>query len=94
MKEKGRGIVTTKVFEKDEYICEYGGHLITSKKGGRLRMNMNMEEHLFYFEHKGQKLWYNYDTFYHRVTGFMLYMFCFIVWMLLKNQGRKFKTVW
>ena len=30
-KEKGRGVVTTKVFEKDEYICEYGGHLITNE---------------------------------------------------------------
>lgn len=69
MKEKGRGIVTTKVFEKDEYICEYGGHLITSKKA---RKAENEHEHggtfMFYFEHKGRKLWYYYDTFYHRVT--------------------------
>ena len=62
VKKKGRGIVTTKVFEKDEYICEYGGHLIASKKAREVE-HENGGNFMFYFEHKGRKLWYNYDIF-------------------------------
>ena len=59
-KEKGRGVVTTKVFEKDEYICEYGGHLIRSKHQVREAEHEHEQggTFMFYFEHKGRKLWY------------------------------------
>ena len=89
-KEKGRSVVTTKVFEKDEYICEYGGHLITSKQAREAE-----HEHeqggtfMFYFEHKGRKLCYSIMiTLSLCDCSFMPYNVCFIVWMLLKNQGR------
>ena len=89
-KEKGRGVVTTKVFEKDEYICEYGGHLITSKQAKEAE-----HEHkqggtfMFYFEHKGRKLWYSIMlTLSLCDCSFMPYNVYFIVWMLLKNLGR------
>ena len=90
VKDKGCGVITTKEFDKDDYICEYAGDLITNKKA---RNKETEHEHggafMFYFEHKGRKLWYNYNDLYHCMTVPWFHaVFCFIVWMLPMNQGR------
>ena len=55
---KGLGVTALRVYEKDEFVCEYKGELI-SKSVGEER-----EEHypddkcfLYYFEFKSKKLW-------------------------------------
>ena len=54
---KGRGIVATKPFKKDEFVVEYAGELIAAK-AGKLREKMYETDvgcYMYYFEFKDKK---------------------------------------
>ena len=60
-KEKGRGVVATKVFGKGELLCEYSGELISHaealKRESTYEKDPSIGCYLYFFQHKQNKLW-------------------------------------
>ena len=60
-KEKGRGVVATKVFGKGELLCEYSGELISHAEALKRERTYEKDPrigcYLYFFQHKQSKLW-------------------------------------
>ena len=58
---KGRGVVSTRPFSKDELVCEYSGELISHKVAKRREARYSMDPkigcYMYYFQFKTKKLW-------------------------------------
>lgn len=58
---KGKGVVTTRPFTKDELICEYSGELITyeqaKKREEKYEEDSSIGCYMYYFVYKTNKLW-------------------------------------
>ena len=59
---KGRGVVASKVFEKDEFVVEYAGELINITTANQREDLYERDEkvgcYMYYFSHKGKHYWY------------------------------------
>ena len=57
---KGRGVVTTAAFDKDEFICMYSGEFISIKEAVKREKQYSIEEgsYMYYFKYKDKQLWY------------------------------------
>lgn len=60
MNEKGRSVYTDRPFAKGQFVCEYFGELLDGKQA-KLRESLYAEQNkgnfLFYFHHKGKRMW-------------------------------------
>lgn len=59
-RDKGRGVVADKLFQKGDFLCNYKGDLITKAEGER-RMEQygaDLGSFLFFFNHNGNDLWF------------------------------------
>ena len=58
---KGRGVITTRKFKKDELLCEYAGKLLSYsdgvKKEQEYSKNSNIGCYMYFFKHKGKTFW-------------------------------------
>ncbi len=59
---KGRGVVTTRLFRKGEFVVEYAGDLIDMTEA-RIRERLyaadqNTGCYMYYFQHKNQSYWF------------------------------------
>ena len=54
---KGRGMITKREFNKNEFVCEYAGELIDSAEGKRRENNLDRGSYIYYFQHKGKNWW-------------------------------------
>ena len=58
---KGRGVVSTRPFSKGELVCEYSGEPISYEEAKEREDKYGKDEsigcYMYYFEHKGTKLW-------------------------------------
>lgn len=58
---KGRGVVTTRPFDKGEFVCEYAGDLVTMEEASeRERAYSKCHSvgcYMFYFEMHKEKWW-------------------------------------
>lgn len=58
---KGRGVITTKVFKKNAFICEYVGKVLTSEAAKEIEKGYEQQAdvgcYMFYFKHKSRTLW-------------------------------------
>jgi histone-lysine N-methyltransferase SETD8 len=58
---KGRGVIATKTFEKDEFVVEYAGELvnITTAKQREDLYDKDQEVgcYMYYFNHKNKSYW-------------------------------------
>ena len=61
IEHKGRGIVTTRPFEKGEFVVEYAGDLIDQGTAEELEAKYNMDtsvgSYMYYFYHNGKQYW-------------------------------------
>ena len=61
IREKGRGVVTTRDFKKGEPLCEYAGELISDEEATIREANYNKKNismsYLYFFTYKGKKYW-------------------------------------
>ncbi|XP_073416500.1 uncharacterized protein [Dendrobates tinctorius] len=55
----GHTVKTTHAFKKGEVVCDYHGELMGCKKGEELHRSLTGMSHIYFFEHKGQKLCIN-----------------------------------
>ena len=57
---KGRGVVTTAAFDKDEFICLYSGELISIKEAMKREKQYSLGggSYMYYFKYKDKQLWY------------------------------------
>ena len=57
---KGRAVVTTRCFKKDEPLCEYSGALLTEEEGAHQECEyskVNAGSYMYFFTFKGKKYW-------------------------------------
>ena len=61
MEGKGKGVVSTRSFTRGELICEYSGELISYEEAKAREERYSTDEtigcYMYYFEHRGTKLW-------------------------------------
>ena len=62
IKCKGRGVVSTRIFKKDDFLCEYAGECISFKEA-KSRENEYLKcpdvgSYMYYFTFDNKKLWY------------------------------------
>lgn len=59
--EKGRGVVTTKVFAKGDILCEYAGELLSHEEAiereHTYEDDPNIGSYMYFFKYKSRKLW-------------------------------------
>lgn len=58
--DKGKGVFTTRLFQKGEFVCEYTGKLTTKKdalKREKLYLAKPVGCYMYYFVHKEKKWW-------------------------------------
>lgn len=58
--DKGRGVVTTKLFEQGTFVIEYIGELITKELAVARETTYsrkNVGNYMFYFTYKDKKYW-------------------------------------
>ena len=58
---KGRGVVSTRHFIKDELVCEYSGELISYEEAKNREEEYGKDTsigcYMYYFKYKTKKLW-------------------------------------
>jgi len=58
---KGRGVIATRPFVKGQFVMEYGGQLLDAKRAKNKEQMYEQDSDIgcfmFYFEHRGRKLW-------------------------------------
>ena len=58
---KGRGVVSTRPFQRGGLICEYSGELISYEEAKKREVDYSNDEsigcYMYYFSHKNKKLW-------------------------------------
>ena len=56
---KGRGVFTTKLFSRKEFICEYAGNLLKARDAKEIEMHYKKDSskgsYMFFFEHRNSK---------------------------------------
>ena len=61
VKNKGKGVITTREFVKDEFICEYPGELITYQdalqREKEYELSGSVGCFMYFFRHNDQTKW-------------------------------------
>ena len=59
MAGKGKGVFTTRLFNKGDMVCEYVGELITKKEAEKRNSHYKSKKcFLYFFKYDGRNLWY------------------------------------